>query len=96
MVDGRGCFGNLRWRQIDKILSDMGLYGSIWVDIEGIRSHGCYKGSDIAKWDLVCYIIFYFGSNVGLETFDQTNRKICMLQRSPKGIKILVGPVGVF
>ena len=51
--------------KIDKILTEMGLYGSIWVDIEGIRSHVGYKGSDIAKRELVCYIIFDFGLNVG-------------------------------
>ena len=67
MVDGRCCFGKLRSRKIDKILSDMGLYGSIWVDIEGIRSHVGYKGSDIAKRDLVCYIILDLGLDVGLD-----------------------------
>ena len=51
--------------KIDKILTEMGLYGSVWVDIEGIRSHVGYKGSDIAKRELVCYIIFDFGLNVG-------------------------------
>ena len=56
---------SLRARKIDKILIEMGLYGSIWVDIEGIRSHVGYKGSDIAKRELVCYIIFDFGLNVG-------------------------------
>ena len=45
----------------------MGLYGSIWVDIEGIRSHVGYKGSDIAKRDLVCYIILDLGLDVGLD-----------------------------
>ena len=67
MVDGRGCFGKLRSRKNDKILSDMGLYGSIWVDIEGIRSHVGYKGSDIAKRDLVCYIILKYFLDVGRE-----------------------------
>ena len=47
--------------KIDKILSEMGLYGSVWVDIEGIRSHMGYKGSDIGKRDLVCYIILNLG-----------------------------------
>ena len=28
----------------DKILTEMGLYGSVWVHIEGIRSHRVYKG----------------------------------------------------
>ncbi len=47
--------------KIDKILSEMGLYGSIWVDIEGIRSHVGYKGSDIAGRDLGgCIILKYF------------------------------------
>ena len=44
--------------KIDKILVEMGLGGSVWVDIEGIRSHMGYKGSGIPKMDLVCYIIF--------------------------------------
>ena len=39
-------------RKIDKILIEIGLYGSVWVDIEGIRSHGGYKDSGIAKGDL--------------------------------------------
>ena len=46
-------------RKIDKILIEIGLYGSIWVDIEGIRSHGGYKGSGIAKMDLGCIIFGY-------------------------------------
>ena len=75
MVDGRGCFGKLRSRKIDKILSDMGLYGSIWVDIEGIRSHVGYKGSDIAKRDLVCYIILDLGLDVGLDKGRGKNSK---------------------
>ena len=53
--------------KIDKILTELGLYGSIWVDIEGIRSHVGYKGSDIAKRDLVCYIILDLGLSVGLD-----------------------------
>ena len=53
--------------KIDKILTEMGLYGSIWVDIEGIRSHVGYKGSDIAKRDLVCYIILKYFLDVGRE-----------------------------
>ena len=44
----------------------MDLYGSIWVDIEGIRSHMGYKGSDIAKMDLVCYNILKYVLDVGL------------------------------
>ena len=51
--------------KIDKILTEMGLYGSIWVDIEGIQSHVGYKGSDIAKRDLVCYIILKYFLDVG-------------------------------
>ena len=43
----------------------MGPYGSVWVDIERIRSHRGYKGSDIAKRDLVCYIIFDYCLDVG-------------------------------
>ena len=43
--------------KIDKILTEMGLYGSVWVDIEGIRSHGGYKGSDMLKG--IWYVILY-------------------------------------
>ena len=75
MVDGRGCFGKLRSRKIDKILSDMGLYGSIWVDIEGIRSHTGYKGSDIAKRDLGGCIILKYLLDVGWEIFFEKSRK---------------------
>ena len=59
--------GSRRARQIDKILIEMGPYGSIWVHIEGIRSHVGYKGSDIAKRDLVCYIILKYFLDVGWE-----------------------------
>ena len=44
----------------------MGLGGSVWVDIEGIRSHMGYKGSGIAKRDLVCYNILKYFLDVGL------------------------------
>ena len=64
-VDGRCCFGNLGARQIGKILVEMGLYESPWVHIERIRSHGCYKGSDIPNRDLVCYIRLNLGLDVG-------------------------------
>ena len=55
--------------KIDKILTEMGLYGSIWVHIEGIQSHVGYKGSDIAKRDLVCYIILNYFLDVGWGKF---------------------------
>ena len=61
--------------KIDKILTEMGLYGSIWVDIEGIRSHVGYKGSDIAKRDLVCYIILDLGLDVGLDNSREKKSK---------------------
>ena len=53
----------------------MGLYGSIWVHIEGIRSHVGYKGSDIAKRDLVCYIILKYFLDVGRENIFWKNSK---------------------
>ena len=59
--------GSQRGRKIDKILIEMGLYGSIWVDIEGIRSHVGYKGSDIAKRGLGGYIILKYFLDVGWE-----------------------------
>ena len=43
----------------------MGPYGSSWVHIEGIRSRGCYKGSDIPNRDLVCYIKSNLSLDVG-------------------------------
>ena len=49
--------GSQRVKQIDKILVEMGQYGSIWVDTEGIRSHVGYKGSGMANGDMVCHII---------------------------------------
>ena len=64
-VDGRCCFGNLGARKNGKILVEMGLYGSPWVHIERIRSHGCYKGSDTPNRDLVCYIRLNLGLDVG-------------------------------
>ena len=44
----------------------MGLGGSIWVDIEGIRSHMGHKGFEIPKRDLVCYNILKYLLDVGL------------------------------
>ena len=60
MVDGRCCFGNLSSRNIDRILVKMGLYGSIWVDIEGIRSHMGYEGSGMGDGDLVWHIMLKY------------------------------------
>lgn len=53
----------------------MGLYGSIWVDTEGIRSHVGYKGSSIAKRDLVCHIISKYFWTVGLGKCPAKNSK---------------------
>ena len=61
--------------KIDKILVEMGLGGSIWVDIEGIRSHMGYKGSGIAKRDLVCHIISKYFWTVGLDKCRAKNSK---------------------
>ena len=44
----------------------MGLGGSVWVDIEGIRSHMGYKGSDIGDGDLVWDNILKYLLDVGL------------------------------
>ena len=44
----------------------MGLGGSVWVDIEGIRSHGGYKGSGIGDRDLGWDIILKYFLDVGL------------------------------
>ena len=67
--------GSQRVRKIDKILIEMGLYGSIWVDTEGIRSHVGYKGSGIAKRDLVCHIISKYFWTVGLDKCRAKNSK---------------------
>ena len=61
--------------KIDKILVEMGLGGSIWVDIEGIRSHMGYKGSDIGDGDLVCYNISKYFWTVGLDKCRAKNSK---------------------
>ena len=51
--------------KIDKILVEMGLGGSVWVDIEGIRIHMGYKGSEIPGRDLVCYNILEYLLELG-------------------------------
>ena len=56
----------------------MGLYGSVWVHIEGIRSHRGYKGSDIGKRDLVCYIIL----NLGLDGIMVFPENVCWQNES--------------
>ena len=61
--------------KIDKILVEMGLGGSVWVDIEGIRSHMGYKGSGIPKRDLVCYNISKYFWTVGLDKCRAKNSK---------------------
>ena len=53
----------------------MGLGGSIWVDIEGIRSHMGYKGSDIGDGDLVWDIISKYFWTVGLDKCRAKNSK---------------------
>ena len=67
--------GSRRARKYDKILIEMGLYGSIWVDIEGIRSHVGYKGSDIAGRDLGGCIILKYFLDVGWENIFTKNSK---------------------
>ena len=62
-------------RKVDKILTEMGLYGTIRVDTEGIRSHVGYKGSGIAKRDLVCHIISKYFWTVGLDKCRAKNSK---------------------
>ena len=79
--------GSQRVNKIDKILVEMGQYGSIWVDTEGIRSHVGYKGSGIAKRDLVCHIISKYFWTVGLDKCRAKNSKnIYILRRSRPGI----------
>ena len=53
--------------KIDKILIEMGLYGSVWVDIEGIRSHVGCRGSDMARRGLGGCIILKYFLDVGWE-----------------------------
>ena len=67
--------GSQRVNKIDKILVEMGQYGSIWVDTEGIRSHVGYKGSGIAKRYLVCHIISKYFWTVGLDKCPAKNSK---------------------
>ena len=61
--------------KVGKILTEMGLGGSIWVDIEGIRSHMGYKGSEIPKRDLVCHNILKYLLDVGWEKGRGNNSK---------------------
>ena len=65
----------------------MGPYGSSWVHIEGIRSHGCYKGSDIPNRDLVCYIKSNLSLDVGFKTSEAVFGKI--FNRFPKSTRAL-------
>ncbi len=58
-----------------KNLIEIGPYGSPWVHIERIRSHGCYKGSDIPKIDLVCNIRLNMSLDVGRGMFFRKNSK---------------------
>ena len=52
-----------------KNLIEIGPYGSPWVHIERIRSHGPYKGFKIPKIDLVCNIRLNLGLDVGRGMF---------------------------
>ena len=88
--------GSQRARQIDKILSEIGLYGSIWVHIEGIRSHVGYKGSDIPKRELVCYIILILVQALVWKHLIKKVEKYACSRGRLRGIQILVGHVGVF
>ena len=78
----------------------MGLGGSVWVDIEGIRSHMGYKGSKIPKRDLVCYNILKYLLDVGLGFLGKASSQKLEKYKVSGGRyrvpKILVGPVGVF
>ena len=61
--------------KVGKILTEMGLGGSVWVDIEGIRSHMGHKGFEIPKMDLVCHIISKYFWTVGLDKCRAKNSK---------------------
>ena len=78
----------------------MGLGGSVWVDIEGIRSHMGYKGSEIPKSDLVCYNILKYLLELGLGKNGKVSSPKLEKYKVSGGRyrvpKILVGPVGVF
>ena len=63
----------------------MGPGGSVWVDIERIRSHGGYKGSGMGNGDMICYNILKYFLELGLGKGRAKNRKIYMLRRSPTG-----------
>ena len=64
----------LGWK-VGKILTEMGLCGSVWVDIEGIRSHMGYKGSGMGDEDLVWYMILKYLLDVGWEKGRGTKSK---------------------
>ena len=74
---------------VGKILTEMGLYGSVWVDTEGVRSHMGYKGSGIANGDMVCYNILKYFLDVGSGKGRAKQIKEMMLRRSPTGTKNL-------
>ena len=61
--------------KFDKKLIEMGLGGSVWVDIEGIRSHMGHKGFEIPKRDLVCYNISKYFWTVSLDKCRAKNSK---------------------
>ena len=86
--------------KVDKILTEIGLYGSIWVDFEGIRSHMGYKGSKIPKRDLVCYNIFKYLLELSLGTIGKvSSQKLEKYKVSGGRIRVpksLVGPVPTF
>ena len=86
--------------KVGKILTEMGLGGSVWVDIEGIRSHMGYKGSEIPKRDLVCYNILKCLLELGLgkngKVSSQQLEKYKVSGGRIRVPKSLVGPVPTF
>ena len=75
----------------------MGLGGSVWVDIEGIRSHMGYKGSGMADTDLGCHIISKYFWMLVFETLaKQLLEKYEVTGARTRGPKILVRPAPTF
>ena len=78
----------------------MGLGGSVWVDIEGIRSHMGYKGSDIGDRDMICYNILKYFLELGLgKNGKVSSQKLEKYKVSGGRIRVpksLVGPVPTF
>ena len=86
--------------KVGKILTEMGLGGSIWVDIEGIRSHMGYKGSGMGDGDLGWDIILKYLLDVGLGfSGKRSSQKLEKYTCSGGRIRVpksLVGPVPTF